>query len=134
MSASLSPLFEDAAIKAEKKKKEEAEAEAQVALKKCRQTRIKKKGECVVLARPGRSITPSTDMEDMTSMTSGGFVAPVLVGECLTTARLRVVLASRPKRTHHRWRPLTLPCWVGISAKDCHRLPRWWPLLCRGCP
>jgi hypothetical protein len=36
VSASLSPLFEDAAIKAEKKKKEEAEAEAQVALKKCR--------------------------------------------------------------------------------------------------
>jgi hypothetical protein len=78
-----------------------------VALKKCRQTRNKKKAECVVLARPGRSITPSTDMEDMTSMTSGGFVAPVLVGECLAIARLRVVMASRPKRMHHRWRIVT---------------------------
>lgn len=55
------------------KRKREAKAEALVACKKCCQSRKKEK-KVASLARVGtrRSSTTSTDMEDMTSIASGG--------------------------------------------------------------
>jgi hypothetical protein len=53
-----------------------------VVRKKCRRARKKKRmAERVARARSGRSITPSTDTRDLTSMAFGGSVVLVSMGE-----------------------------------------------------
>jgi hypothetical protein len=67
----LPPLPEDVDIKAEKKRKRDVEAETLAVHKRRRQQREReKKAEHLACAGPRRSITPSTDMEDMTSTAS----------------------------------------------------------------
>jgi hypothetical protein len=63
---SLPPLLEDDTIKMENKRKREAYAVALVAHKRHRfQRKREKKVACLAHAVPGRSISPSTNTEDM---------------------------------------------------------------------
>lgn len=77
----LPTLSEDVDIKAEKKWKRDAKAETLAVHKRHRQARKReKKVEHLARTRLGRSITPSTDTEDMTSTASGGIVGLASVG------------------------------------------------------
>lgn len=76
---SLPPLPEEVGIKAEEKRKREAE-ESAVAVRKKRCNKRKKKNQArLARARPGRSITLSTDIKDMTSTASDGVEHPLPV-------------------------------------------------------
>lgn len=80
--ASLPPLSEDAAIKAENKWKMEANVEALATCKRSRlQRKREKKAARLALVESGRSISPSIDTEDMTSTASSGVGPQTSVGD-----------------------------------------------------
>jgi hypothetical protein len=56
----------------------------------------------------GRSFTPSTDMEDMTSTTSRGMEALVSMGGLSHYRMLRLAITSRPRGVSLRWDLLCL--------------------------
>lgn len=73
MASCLLPLPEDVSIKAEKKRKRDVNAKASTVHKTyCKARKREKKVERLAHTEPRRSITPLTNMEDMTSTSSGG--------------------------------------------------------------
>lgn len=76
---SLPPLLEEVGIKAKEKRKREAEESAAAVRKKRCNKRKKKNQARLARARPGRSITLSTDIKDMTSTASDGVEHPLPV-------------------------------------------------------
>lgn len=78
--ASLPPLLEDTATKVQKKRRD-VEVETLVTCKRHHlKMKREKKVELQARAEPGRSISLSTDMKDMTSTVSGGMGPLASVG------------------------------------------------------